>query len=702
MKVRDTLLRPPGSAVSQSKTAGPHRDQLWWKSPFRMFQTNIREIDAGLDVERTLDRIVDYGADAWLLSVGGIISNYPSTLTHQSVNPALAERETGDLVGDAVSAASRRGVRVLARMDFSKVARRVAEQHPDWCYIDPAGSRQTYNGLTSACPSGQYYQEKVFEVLSEVLDRYEIDGFFFNWISYNEIDYEKRYRGVCHCMSCRIAFEPALGGALPDGPESPNYVLWQKLSYDALEALLGRVRDFISARRPDAPLVLGETADIVFHEANNEVGRTLWPHNTSEYVSVSRSYRPDVPVLVNSVAFLDMPYRLVSEEPRQFEQYLLQAAARGAIPSTYIMGVPDEFDYAALGAGARITRFHREHQDVYRGLRPSARTAVVRPDALKESSTASSRANATEEFRGTWLALLERHVPFDALPENRLGELASSGALDRYSLLVLPGLGRMDLDTTRKLDDWVNRGGTLLMTGDTGLDDDHSQFDSSGVAVRTATMSTPETTWSSALVGDNSTDTWSSLPILGEFHVVEAKDGTQSALSVLSRAPYGPPEKCYGHIPLDFPARLEFAYGRGRTITLPWTPGRAYRDVGLGAIGDVIASAALDLLGENVDIETDLPSQVEVVLGRSDQGLVIHLRNLTGQRGQSFGDPVTIGAGHRLTLDVGATGEVRALVAGLSLVAERSTTNRGQLTITLPEIGLFEVLVVAGEDGAPD
>src|SRR5690554_4069034 len=82
----------------------------WWREPFRMFQTNLREIDAGLDVDKTLDYIENYGANAWLISVGGILSNYPTKLPFQTANPHLAERASGDLIGDATKAATARGV----------------------------------------------------------------------------------------------------------------------------------------------------------------------------------------------------------------------------------------------------------------------------------------------------------------------------------------------------------------------------------------------------------------------------------------------------------------------------------------------------------------------------------------------------------------------------------------------------------------
>jgi hypothetical protein len=38
--------------------------ERWWERPFRVFQTNIREIDAGLDVDRVADDAVEFGANA--------------------------------------------------------------------------------------------------------------------------------------------------------------------------------------------------------------------------------------------------------------------------------------------------------------------------------------------------------------------------------------------------------------------------------------------------------------------------------------------------------------------------------------------------------------------------------------------------------------------------------------------------------------
>jgi len=141
--------------VTASPFYAPSDGPEWWTRPFRIFQTNIREVDSGLDVERNVRDIVDFGCNVWLLNAGGIVSHYPSKLSHQHPSPWLKDRPSGDLIKDAVEEAHKHGVRVMARCDFSKVHRDVFEEHPDWAYVSPKGERQIYNGLYSCCPAGR-------------------------------------------------------------------------------------------------------------------------------------------------------------------------------------------------------------------------------------------------------------------------------------------------------------------------------------------------------------------------------------------------------------------------------------------------------------------------------------------------------------------------------------------------------------------
>ncbi|MCF6469210.1 hypothetical protein FAF44_12515 [Nonomuraea sp. MG754425] len=627
----------------------------WWREPFRMFQTNLREIDAGLDVERVLDHLEDYGANAWLISVGGILSNYPTGLDFQTRNPHLDRRPSGDLVGDAVAAARRRGVRVLARMDFSKIGHRRAEEHPEWCFVSASGAQQVYNGLVSVCPSGDYYQVKLFEVIGEVLDRHEIDGFFLNWMSFNEVDYSRRDWGVCHCAACVRRFP----GELPERP-TPR---WREFARDTLEDLNARIRAEISGRRPQAALILGEHADIVFHEANNAVGRPLWHHRTSEHVSAAKAYRPEVPVLVNSVGFVDMPYRMAGEEPYHFAQYLLQALSRGAIPSTYVMGTPDDSPYACLELGGEITRFHRDHADVYRDLVSEARTLLVRP-------AGEGRA----EFEGLYLALLERHVPFDVLPEAKLAVTD----LSRYRLVVLPDLGA--LSSPGAVDAYAEAGGTVLATGSSGFEAGEMRLACLPVARRLASWTTEESVRSLHLPGERG-----AVPVIGSFHVVEPARGAEAGLFALSRARYGPPEKCHGHRATTHPGLLSAPYGRGRGVLLPWTVGRGYRETGLSAHRDLFAG----LIDPGLSVRTGLPEQVEIVPARSGDTRVIHLLNRSGDADQRFRRPLPI-AGSWLEPPWPGEWEVRALRAGRVLDVEGGR-------IRLPELGLFEVLKLSNK-----
>lgn len=659
----------------------------WWNQPFQMFQTNLREIDAGLDVDRALDAIQTHGAGVWLLNVGGIVSHYPTDLDFQTRNPALADRVSGDLVGDAITKAHDRGVKLLARMDFSKIDGQIAAAHPEWCFRSVTGAQQRYEGLVSVCPSGGYYQERTLDILDEVLQRYPVDGFFFNWFGFNEVDYGGVVHGVCHCDSCSQAFTAYTGiTKLPAGADDASYLDWKRFTAHTIDALTTRIRGHIQDRRPDAGLILGRSADILFHEANSALGRKLWPHATSESVGAFRIAQPQKPVLVNAVAFYDMPYRMTGEQPEMFAQYLTQAIARGANPSTYIMAAPGQINYDCLPAATVVTQFHSEHADVYDRLSPVAAVGLVRPDPLSREPV--RHAEALAEFRGQFSALQERHIPFDIVPAESLGTVS----LENFRVLLLPDLGVLNHSQDAVLDSFVSVGGRVLATGSTGISDDGGVASWLPAARRTAVIDDSQALKSSYLqtVDASAVEGSSLIPRFGTQLCFQWRDDTRHGHRVIPAAPYGPPEKAHGHVQSDEFACGTRDYGHGQAIQLQWLPGTTYTKLCLTNVRDAYIDLVTSLLSHDAQVEVKASDQVEVILGRSNAGFVLHLLNHSGQRRNGFASIVPI-PNIEVRILGAAEGSARALLAPEET---QITVDGNDLVIELGALHQFEVVVV--------
>jgi len=89
------------------------------------------------------------------------------------------------------------------------------------------------------------------------------------------------------------------------------------------------------------------------------------------------------------------------------------------------------------------------------------------------------------------------------------------------------------------------------------------------------------------------------------------------------------------------------------------------------------------------EIAAQLPEQVELILGQSDEGTLIHLINQTGLRGRSFGPHVPI---TDITLSLKNTnGTVSCLKSNSGV---RSENVDGNLIIKLEKLELFEVIKI--------
>lgn len=609
----------------------------WWREPFRVFQTNLREVDATLDVERTLDAIEQHGSNVWLINGGGILSFYPTDLSHQSRNPYLEHRPSGDLLGDAVEAAHRRGIRVVARMDFSKVSERVAVEHPEWLYVDPNGEFQVYQGLYSTCPSADYYQEAAFDVLTEVAGRYPVDGFFFNWFGFNEVDYSGNYRGVSQNVSSQQKFATWSGARrLPKGPGSPEYLAWTRFAAETIQELTSRFRDHISAQLPGAAFIRGPGADVVFHEANNAIGRPNWPFATSEAVSAVKASLSRQPVFVNSVAFVDMPYRLAAEEPKRYEQYIAQTLARGGNPSVYIMGEPGDIDYPNVAAVSPLFRFHRDNTASYADAVSAAEVALVRPSALHLGKLAY--ASAEKEFRGLYRALQQRHLPFDVIPYD--GSDLGAG-LSAYRVVILPDCGDVDDESVKTLDAAVEAGATVLLTGSSAVRSTPLRYSPVAAYAEPAFDQETYATYAVRASGHGDHPRHPVVPVYGTFYPISLGEGAHAPLALVPPAPYGPPEKAHGNVVSDDPASgVRRAPSGGAVIVLPWTVGRAFHDLGLTVSRDLIADTVEAELGDRIEFE--LPAHVEVTVQAVQDDTVVHLVNLSGVQGNGFVDPLPV------------------------------------------------------------
>lgn len=156
--------------------------------------------------------------------------------------------------------------------------------------------------------------------------------------------------------------------------------------------------------------------------------------------------------------------------------------SQGVNPWAYVLGTtqnqPDRKNFETV---RRLLRFHRDHEDLYRGLRSTARIAVVSSVRSEERAWAAGAseqvaftlhggdglASVLHARRGVYRALVESQAPFDIIPDSQLVTAAADGRLALYDALVLPNVTVLDDEQVAVLDQYVEAGGGLVATYET-------------------------------------------------------------------------------------------------------------------------------------------------------------------------------------------------------------------------------------------
>ncbi|MCM1542782.1 MAG: beta-galactosidase [Blautia sp.] len=615
------------------------KKQHWWEGyPWRMVQCNLREIDMeDMDAAVYAQKLSDFGATVTLLNAAGILASYDTELEFQTRSSFLH----GDDLGKIIEECHKRGIRVIARTDFSKVRYDLYRQHPEWAYVRADGEIVNYNGDVHVCPNSEYQQEKMFDILTEALTKYPFDGVFCNMSGFLVVDYSGNYHGSCHCENCRTKFRQMFGAEIPerDDPKNPDYIKYMGFKARCTAEHTRRLREHIKSINPELAV---NGVDFARTESATEIDVPQWVYSGSS--NTRKTIGNGKPLIADneSVDFMGFRYRDISVSPHQMALRQWQLLANGGNTSVYIMGhLGNHGDRSWYEPTRQVFAFHKEHEALYTGLRPCARTAILHKGLMGRNDP---------EVYGWIRALTESHIPF---LEMNLKEVKGIEDLKGIHTLILGDCRVLSEEQAAIFDLFAERGGTLLVTGDTGMMtptmEKRTQMPLKALGVqnmaekRSGLMSTMlEILPRDREVFSESRET-PYIAIGGELYQAESEPGAVTYTRVIGEHPFGPPERCYftGEAETDIPGVIVNSYGEGQGIYVPWMIGSFYFKEGYLNTLHFMRDILYGLAGL-CSLAPALTPMVELCISENEDCRVIHLINNTGFFGNTFFAPVPV------------------------------------------------------------
>ena len=647
----------------------------WWLTPHRLLQTNLREIDATMDIDRYVREVKEFGADVVLFNVGGIVANYPTDIECHYRNPNMK----GDLVGTVLERLHAEGIRMIGRFDFSKINETFAAKHPEWLYVSEKGENVNYNGQVHTCVSGGYQQEILFKILGEAVDRYPLDGVFFNMIGYQRGDYSGNHHGICQCDNCKRLFKEFGGVDLPPRQSNnPAYRKYVEFTRGMCDRQFSRVNAFLKNKRPDL-VICTYTAtgvDVIRKESNRALGQGTY-HDTdkAKWTMLTCGKRQ----LANAaVHFIAIPYRHAAVSPYLTTRRLWQHMVNGAWLDFYCIGpLQRQEDRTGLDLAGELYRFHAANERWLASTRPAGEVGLVR------------RGDA--EYEGILQVLSENHVAFE------LTQLEPQ-SLKPFPLVIVPDAGGLSRQQAGALDEYVKGGGRALLSGQVPPDlaclgpvkhVETRTVDKGGyIRIR------PE---DRKRLGAALLDRLDLVFLKGQFHVYETGKDVEGLLRLIPPDMFGPPEKCYYRHVSEYPALLYRRHRKAAAACFTFGIGAHYPQQAHQGHAALLLGAIDHLLGLERRVQVSASPLVEIAHRADRDGRFewIGLYNHSGQRGSALHAPVAMADIRVRFKPQKAVQRVRLLRAGRELEFTRQDDH---IVTVVPRLDHYEIIVFEYRD----
>jgi hypothetical protein len=640
--------------------SAPAQEGWWMREPIRWVQTNLRQTDAGLDPARLVYELADMQANVLLEGMGGIVAYYPTTVEFHYPSPQLPPGR--DMFGEVLRQAHASHIRVVGRFDFSKTQKAVFDAHPEWFFRQANGEPVIYNGLYSTCINGGYYRVQAMKILAEALERYDVDGLFFNMFGNQSRDYSGRPVGLCHCDACQRIYREQFHKEIPDAPDDD----YRKFMFRSSREVAAAIGKLIREKRPQAGYFnyIQESTDGIMSESNTAVARPLplWPYSASDNVNRARNSQPGKMAVNLNMQFVDYWWRFATVPRQEIALRSWQNMAHGGALTFEVNGTLDLQDRQALEAVKPIFRWAAANQQYYAGESSAARVLLLGAPA------GTGRTYNEDSYRGMFRLLSEEHIPF-AVSDN------------------LEWMGNREFDVVIATDwapaalhQYAEGGGKVLIASAVPPELEVAAVERTERDVKGYIRVRDHAAFPSLR------DT-ELLLLNGPFTTV--RTSVTSELTLIPPSMIGPPE--FVHIDMhdtNTPALATARIGKGTAVWVPWNLGALYYRLSLPAHAGLFRDL-FDRLEPVRQIRTNAHPLVEMSLMRQQNRTLLHLINLSGHSETSYFAPVPMQGIH-----VRIAGEFRSAKTVRSPGTLPVTTAAGATEFTIPRLDDYELVVL--------
>lgn len=722
----------------------------WYNRVTRWGQVNITEKDpAQYDIEWWRKYWKRTETNGVIINAGGIVAYYPTRVPLHHKSEYLQGR---DLFGDLCKAAHEDSIAVFARMDSNRADENFYKAHPDWFAVDVSAKPYKAADLYISCVNSPYYNEHIPAILKEIAELYHPEGFTDN--SWSGLGRDS----ICYCENCKKSFRDKTGNNIPDVKNwddtvykdwitwnykrrleiwdlnnrttksaGGKYCIWAGMNSGSISGQSKSFRDYKEICKRADIIMLDDQArtDAGGFQHNGEIGKLIhgllgWDKLIPESMAMYQAHKPW--------------FRLASKPEPEARMWMLNGIAGGIQPWWHMISAYHE-DRRMYHSPEPVFKWHKANEEFLINRRPIATVGVV---WSQQNMDFYGRDNTEElvelPWRGMTQALIRARIPYLPVHVDDIDRDAQ-----QFSVLVLPNLAVMTDEQITGVKRFIDRGGSLIATGDSSLFNESGDVRSdyaladvfgahlvtsrttnakpsveklAGEAYHTYLRLTPELREQTdgphksdepAISGKrhfilNGFDETDILPYGGLLEPLRIDSKAKVLMTFIPQFPTYPPEKAWMREPkTDIPGLIINTRANGSRIAfVPADIDRQFGRSNLPDHGNLLRNLIRWAAKDNIPIAIEGAGLVDCHLYSQQNRMVLHIVNITSAATwrQPLDELISIGplkVRIMLPKDVRAT-KVHSLVSGQNITSDVS---KGWIHFEVKSVLDHEVIVIS-------